>query len=247
MTMIVKLGGSLVTEKDERETVDVDALATASERLGEADISDLVLVHGGGSFGHKHAAEYGVSSTEGTTEPIAIRSIHDAMGRLQSVVLDHLNEQGVPAVPVRPFSMGFRPEPGSVSMATSHLAAMIEEGFVPVLHGDVFTTRSDGVTIVSGDELVVKLAAELDADRVGLCGSVRGVLDDDGSVIPEIHSIETVAAVLGESESTDVTGGMAAKVALLLDAGVPAQVFDLDGLREFLDGGTPGTTIQGNR
>lgn len=247
MTAIVKLGGSLVTEKDERETVDVDALATASDHIAEADVSNLVLVHGGGSFGHKHAAEHGVSSRVGTTDPEAIRSIHDAMGRLQSVVLDYLHDRRVPAVPVRPFSLGFRPGPGGVSMATEQLDAMLGEGFVPVLHGDVFTTRTEGATIVSGDELVVQLATDLDADRVGLCGSVPGVLDDDGSVISEIDSFETVAAILGGSDATDVTGGMAAKVELLLDAGRPAHVFDLDGLREFLDGGEPGTTIRGDR
>jgi isopentenyl phosphate kinase len=120
---------------------------------------------------------------------------------------------------------------------------MLDEGFVPVLHGDVVVHAGRGATILSGDELVVSLAASLDADRVGLCSDVPGVLDDAGAVVPRIERFEDVADYLGGSEATDVTGGMAAKVRELLALDAPAQVFDLDGLAGFLDGADVGTTI----
>jgi len=247
MTTVLKLGGSVVTDKDSRETVDQDSLARAAAAIADAGWEDLVVVHGGGSFGHPNAADRGVSRTTGTADAAAVRAIHRAMGRLVDAVTDALSETGVPAVPVRPFSAGYRNADGSVTLATDQIRAMLAENFVPVLHGDVFTTVGEGATIVSGDELVVTLATALDADRVGLCSTVPGVLDDEEAVVPTISDYDAVEAILGGSESTDVTGGMAAKVQALLDADVPASIFDLEGLEDFLDGGSPGTLVERRR
>ncbi|MFW6003162.1 MAG: isopentenyl phosphate kinase [Halanaeroarchaeum sp.] len=243
MTTIVKLGGSVVTKKDTRETVDGEALRRAASAIADAGVEDLVVVHGGGSFGHPIAAELDVSSGAGTHDAAAIRTIHRTMGTLVRRVADDLGAATVPAVPVRPFSAGYRTEEGDVALYTDAVETMLEEGFVPVLHGDVFATEQRGATIVSGDELVVSLARALDADRVGLCSTVPGVLDEDGDVVPSIEEYAAVRAILGDSESTDVTGGMEAKVRALLDAEVPASIFGLDDLEEFLAGESAGTRV----
>jgi len=69
---------------------------------------------------------------------------------------------------------------------------------------------------------------------------------DEASVIPEIASVDDVADVLGGSDATDVSGGMAGKVRELLALDVPASIFDLDALSAFLAGERPGTTIRGD-
>lgn len=252
---VLKLGGSVVTDKDERETIDVEALPEVARAIGaataqhttesdrQADHGDLIVVHGGGSFGHHHAARHGVSRTEGTRDVEAIRQIHDAMGRLNKAVLDFLGDAGVDAVPVRPFSAGHRDQTGTLDLHTDHVARMLDEGFVPVLHGDVMTHTGTGATIVSGDELVTELAEQLSATRVGLCSTVPGVLDDEDDVIDEIQSLDDVSDYLGESESTDVTGGMAAKVDALLELAAPASIFGPDDLQAFLAGESVGTRV----
>ncbi|MFB6068380.1 MAG: isopentenyl phosphate kinase [Halobacterium sp.] len=249
MTVVLKLGGSVVTEKDRPETVADDRLADLAAAVGDAVVgdgaSDLVVVHGGGSFGHPHAAEHGVSSTEGTRDAAAVRDVAGAMEALNDAVVDALADAGVPAVPVHPFSAGHRTGDGTLRLPQDGVAAMLAEGFVPVLHGDVVTHAGEGATIVSGDELVVHLAVGLDADRVGLCSTVPGVLDEDGDVVPRISAFEDVADALGESDATDVTGGMSGKVRALLDLGSPAFVFGPGGLRAFLAGEDAGTRIDG--
>lgn len=251
---ILKLGGSVVTDKDERETIDMETLSEVARAIGAATAHPtahdnrethgrLIIVHGGGSFGHHHAAKHGVSRTEGTRDVEAIRQIHDTMGRLNKAVLDFLGDAGVDAVPVRPFSAGHRDEHGTLHLHTDHVAAMLAEGYVPVLHGDVITHAGTGVTIVSGDELVTELAEQLPATRVGLCSTVPGVLDDEDDVIDEIQSLDDVSDYLGESESTDVTGGMAAKVDALLELAAPASIFGPDDLQAFLAGESVGTLV----
>lgn len=247
MTTVLKLGGSVITDKASPETVDGLALDRAAAAIaGAAAVSaprpDLVLVHGGGSFGHHHASELGVSTTEGTRDAAGVREIHDAMCRLNDAVLDALQGEGVPALPVRPLSAARRDDDG-LRMGTDALTTMLAEGFVPVTHGDVVVGGGAGATVVSGDELVVALADGLEADRVGLCSAVPGVLDGDGAVLDRIESFEEVADAVEGSADTDVTGGMAGKIRRLLALDAPAQVFDLDGLAEFLAGEQPGTTV----
>ncbi|MDZ7850644.1 MAG: isopentenyl phosphate kinase [Halodesulfurarchaeum sp.] len=243
--VVIKLGGSVITDKDGNETVTTEALAAAAASIGAADVEELVIVHGGGSFGHPAAEAAGAAIDAGTTDTRAIREIHEAMGRLHGSVLDALEENGVKAVPVRPFSAGYRDKSGAVHLTTNQIAAMLAEGFVPVLHGDVLTTEGAGATIVSGDELVVSIAESLDAEAVGLCTTVPGVLDDNDEVIPQIGDFEVVSDVLGGSDSTDVTGGMAGKVRALLELDASSRIFDLAGLAGFLAGGEPGTRIDG--
>ncbi len=252
MVTILKLGGSVITDKDRPETIDDTALTEAASAIGAAAgtqagdeaLSDLVVVHGGGSFGHHHAAAHGVSDSEGTHDVAAVGAIHGAMSRLNDAVLESLRAADVGAVPVHPLSAAHRDDHGSLTLPAGQVETLLAEGFTPVLHGDLVAHAGEGVTVVSGDELVVSLAEALDADRLGLCSTVPGVLDEDGEVVPSIDAVETVVDVLGESESTDVTGGMAGKVRALLDQPVPASIFDLASLPAFLRGERPGTLIR---
>ncbi|PHQ38623.1 acetylglutamate kinase [Halorubrum persicum] len=247
--VVLKLGGSLITEKDRPETIDDEALAAACDAvagaLADGAVERLVVVHGGGSFGHHHASEHGVSTTAGTDDAGAVMDIHGAMTELNDAVLDRLHERDVPAVPVRPLSLSARPAgpDGDLDLPLSSTATLLGEGFVPVLHGDAVATAGAGVTVVSGDELVVDLAAGLGARRVGVCSTVPGVLDGDGDVIASIGSFEAVADALGASDATDVSGGMAAKVRELLALDAPAHVFGAAGLAGFLRGEDAGTRI----
>ncbi|WP_435358282.1 isopentenyl phosphate kinase [Haloarchaeobius sp. DFWS5] len=242
MTTILKLGGSVITDKDRAETVDGDALDRATAAV--AGHEDLVLVHGGGSFGHHNAQEFGVSTTEGTHDVDGVLQIHNAMKALNGLVMRRLHERDVPAVPVHPLSAASRDEGGSLTLPATQVETLLGEGFVPVLHGDVVAHAGEGATVLSGDEIVTSLATSLDADRVGLCSTVPGVLDESDDVISRIERYDDVASVLGGADTTDVSGGMAGKVQTLLELGSPASIFGLDALSAFLDGERPGTTIE---
>jgi isopentenyl phosphate kinase len=245
MTNVLKLGGSVVTEKDEPESVDEAALAGTADAIVDAGVADLVVVHGGGSFGHYHAANHGVSTAEGTHDPEAIADVHGAMTQLNRRVVDALLARSVPAVPVHPLSLCARDDAGALSFPLASVETLLHEGFVPVLHGDLVAHAGAGTTVVSGDELVTSLARGLDADRVGMCSTVPGVLDEAGEVIPRIESFADVESVLGGSAATDVTGGMAAKVRSLLELGAPSFVFGPAELESFLAGGDVGTRLDG--
>ena len=237
--VVLKLGGSVITDKDRPETIDYASLDRAAGAVAAADTNGLILVHGGGSFGHPAAANHGISTEQGSYDAAGIRAVHAAMCRLNDAVLTALGDRDAHAqqIVIR----------GEITdLLGLELESLLNESFVPVLHGDVIAHDGRGVTVVSGDELVVTVARALDATRVGLCSAVPGVLDGDGQVIGQITSYEAVADVLVSEDSTDVTGGMDGKVRALLELDVPAAVFDLEALEPFLAGQAVGTTIDGS-
>jgi isopentenyl phosphate kinase len=110
---------------------------------------------------------------------------------------------------------------------------MIQDGIVPVLHGDVAMDRSKGVDVLSGDQLVPYLALELKARRVGIGTNVDGVLDNNGKVIKKITpgNMSEVNKALSGSGGVDVTGGMQGKVQELMalaGSGIPSLVFNAE-------------------
>lgn len=249
--IVLKLGGSVITDKSTPETVDGHALERAAAALAEVrDGGDdqtrpgLVVVHGAGSFGHHHADRHGLGVNAGTHDATALWDVHDAMRRLNDRVTGALRDAGLSPAPVHPFSLAHRDRVSDLTMPVGGIATMIDEGFVPVLHGDGVVQRGAGVTILSGDEVVVRLAHDLGADQVGMCSTVPGVLRD-GDVIPRIEALDDVRDVLGGADGVDVTGGMAAKVDTLLEVGTPARIFGLADLEGFLAGDSVGTLVDG--
>ncbi len=82
---LVKLGGSVITDKgvafSYREKV-VRALGRAVASSG----LPVVVVHGGGSFGHTAAKRFGLSSRRSSPSPDGVTETRDAMLRLDSKV-----------------------------------------------------------------------------------------------------------------------------------------------------------------
>ena len=60
--IVVKLGGSALTQKAFFETLNAERLKLTADQISRRNAhGDLVLVHGAGSFGHFQAKEHGVS------------------------------------------------------------------------------------------------------------------------------------------------------------------------------------------
>jgi isopentenyl phosphate kinase len=232
--MILKIGGSVLTDKSDEETLS-EHFDDVVRTVAQADHDDLVLVHGAGSFGHPHAARHGLDDggRDGAYET------HAAVARLNRRVVEALNEHGVEALPVHPLSCAWRD--GAFGFEKLPTQTLRDEGFVPVLHGDVVAETGSGVSVLSGDEIVVELAEER-RDEVGMCTSAGGVLDEEGNRLERVSSVEEITE-LGE-EGADVTGGITGKVESLLSLPSGGRVFGADELGEYLDGDSVGTLVR---
>ena len=243
-TVILKLGGSVITDKSGECAIDHARLHEVADELAARRASALVLVHGAGSCGHPEARRYRINDGLTRENVPGVYQTHAAVSSLNAAVVGALRDAGVEAIGIHPFDLALAEDGRLVSFETRHIAEMTEHGIVPVLHGDVVMDRLRGSCIVSGDQLVTRLAVALGSGRVGLATDVPGVLAN-GSVVPRIDRATAATLDVGGSGKTDVTGGMRGKIAELLalaDAGIESHIFHVSKIGRFLDGTEHGGT-----
>ncbi len=231
MTTILKIGGSVLTDKNKLSVARPEAIRRIAGEIGEYGGGGLVLVHGAGSFGHHQAKDYRLDQGLNDESIKGILPTHNAVTSLNRMVVDALQMSGVDALPVHPLSNCTLKNGRIDHMCIDVIKRMLRADIVPVLHGDVAMDIAMGVGVLSGDQLVTYLARALDADRVGIGTNVDGVLDSGGRVIGNITpaNIKEVDGLLAGSEGVDVTGGMRGKIAELMaltEAGIPSRVFN---------------------
>jgi isopentenyl phosphate kinase len=247
--LILKLGGSVITDKSADCTVDNTRLASIAGAIAGALSREILVIHGAGSCGHPEAKLYHLDkgASAGNTEGIYVT--HHAVSSLNDAVVLALRRNGVAAVGVHPLHTGIADNGRLVGFECRHLEKMLRLGMVPVIHGDVVMDLSRGACIVSGDQLVRYLAVALGISRVGLATDVPGVLDG-GVVVPKITKKTVPDLQIGNSNHTDVTGGMRGKIDELLglaDAGIGSDIFHVSRIPDFLCGaGHGGTIVRGD-
>jgi len=243
--MILKLGGSVITDKSADCAVNHERLATLASAIATSRHGGIVIVHGAGSCGHPEAKRYHLDkgASEGHTEGIWVT--HRVVSSLNDEVVRALRDKGVAAVGVHPFHTAVADNGRLVSFEHRHLEKMLALGMVPVIHGDVVMDMTRGACIVSGDQLVRYLALALHITCVGLATDVPGVLDGD-RVVPKITRGTTLNLHIGNSKHTDVTGGMSGKLNELFelaDAGIGSDIFAVSRVADFLNGKDHGGTL----
>ncbi len=226
--ILLKLGGSVITDKSVPFSIRREVILRLAGEIKEAG-KQLIVVHGGGSFGHPLASEYMIhEGLKGPEQLIGVAKTSFSMEDLNRRIVEIFISVGLPAVPIQTSAV-FKCENKRIQDASLDIIKdFLEIGTLPILYGDVVIDKALKVCILSGDQLVSFLARHLRPERVILATDVDGVLDKDGRVVPSITPEK--AGPLLDSISTiegDVTGGMKGKVEELLDlsrAGVPSLV-----------------------
>ncbi len=225
--VVLKWGGGLITEKGQLKTVREEVLndlAQQIEQVMEEDI-DVILVHGAGSFGHLKAKQYRLAEghVEGATfdgpltQDEAVTDVRNDMLALNEHVLNALTRLDISAVSLAPHQWARNTGPsfeGDLSLFRD-----APKGIVVVTHGDVVDCdEPKRFGILSGDDLVVRLATELPGVNrlVFAMGGVEGVLSQPPGVSSEAYLIERLTENMffeGEhAVEMDVTGGIGLKV-----------------------------------
>ena len=224
---LLKLGGSLITDKTRPHTPRLEVLAGLAEKIAAArrtrpDLR-LLLGHGSGSFGHVPAQKYGTRQGVHTpAEWLGFVEVWREAAALHNLVMEALASAGVPAVSFAPSGSVMAASGQVASWNLSPLTAALDAGLLPVIYGDVIFDQALGGTILSTEELFTHLVPTLRPARILLAGLEAGAWADYPActeLIPEITpaSYPQLSAALGGSHATDVTGGMASKVRQALD------------------------------
>ena len=257
--ILLKLGGSLITDKATSESARLDVIQRLADEIIQARQSDptleLLIGHGSGSFGHSAAQEHGThlgASTPGDWQ--GFYEVWAAANRLHRIFLDVLSKSGLPAISFPPSSSVIAEKGQIVELAVEPLRIALSKGLLPVVYGDVAFDRIKGSTIVSTEQVLAFLARLLHPDRLLLCGKAPGVISATGALVPELDAEQLAEIRFYEPDGSDVTGGMEAKVRqaheLALELpGLEIIIFGAEqpgNLRDVLLGGMSGTRILGN-
>ena len=237
--IILKLGGSAITDKAVEASPRNELINRMAEEIKRADLDNLIIVHGGGSFGHPTAAKYGIKEGykgEGDlTQKFGCAETHHMMTVLNGIVMDSLILHEIPAVSVAPLNCVVTDNGKIRTFDETALRAMSKLSFTPVMYGDAVMDEKLGFTILSGDQLVTYLALKYNAERIIVGVDTDGIFEEDPKVNPEAKAIKRLNLAelkalqpkLGKTAGIDVTGGMVGKIAELIpavEAGIPVTV-----------------------
>jgi len=220
----LKLGGSLITDKDKTDTPDLTRLAMISEEISKAlhDKPDLKLVigHGSGSFGHHAAAKY--HTRDGVKTISDWRGFADVWKKaraLNEMVVNNLSSANIPVISFPPSSFMITTNHKVVSCSVEPIKSALDNHLVPVVYGDVVFDKLIGGTILSTEEVFMELSQAIVPDFVLIAGTEPGVWNDfkqKDSILPFLTNSQFHGSQDMFSSSLDVTGGMGSKVTLML-------------------------------
>jgi isopentenyl phosphate kinase len=233
---ILKIGGSVITDKEGELAARTAVINRLAEEIQKAGVQNLIVVHGGGSFGHPLAHKYAIK--EGFKEEnqkIGFSETHHVMTVLNGLFMDSLVWHDIPAVSITPSSCVMTENGRIKDFNDASLRALLRMGFLPVLYGDAVFDTKLGFTILSGDQLIAVLATKFDAKRIVIGVDVDGLYECDPKANKAarmlthltLRELRKLQNDLRKPTTRDVTGGMYGKISELIiaiDQGIPVTI-----------------------
>jgi isopentenyl phosphate kinase len=220
--MLVKLGGSVITDKSRLRTFRQSSCRRLAKELLPAR-KELTLVHGAGSFGHIEAKRHGLNKGFRAKSQLShVASVQRDVRELNLKVLEALIDSGIRAVSVSPASSAVFAKGIVRSFNSRRFSDIIELGLTPVTFGDVVPDKVLGFSICSGDVMMQALAEEFEPRIVVFCADVDGVFESDPKVdrkaklIPILDRSRLISLKRTDAKHPDVTGSIYGKLERML-------------------------------
>lgn len=259
--IFLKLGGSLITDKEQAKTARLEVLDRISAEIAHAKQENpdlrLLIGHGSGSYGHAVANQY-QTQNGGSGDPYwhGFADVWRAARELNQIVIHTLAEAGLPVMAFPPSAGVIAKNKSLENWDTKPLKYALSRDLIPVVNGDVVFDTHLGGTIFSTEQIFQYLAGVLHPNRILLAGLDAGIYttpQQPQDILPRITSdnISEIMPVLSGSKTVDVTGGMRSKVQLMLSIvkeipSVEVQVFsgaEPGNIKKALSGKKFGTLI----
>lgn len=247
---LVKLGGSIITDKSKECTPNLESIYNAVDDIASYH-RPLILLHGGGSYAHPIVRRARLQT--GVTSRFQLRYVSETelhLDELTRIIGVSLLRKGKPFVPIRPMSFITLSGGRIRRFFIEPIVKALNLGFVPLINGDIAFDEQKGCGIVSADRIASLLGEKLNLSRVLFGCDVDGVFTENPKTSKKAKLIEVVSrknylAVLSMLERTrpsDATGSMLGKVKeaiRLARHGQTSYIFNMNrkhALRDVLDG-----------
>lgn len=257
---VLKVGGSILTDRERIRTVDADALRQAAAAVAgwlPRAPGPVVLVIGGGSFGHNVVAEHGLSLDGRHARPAEAFELTASLFALKAAVSRALADRGVRVMPLQETLLFEWRKEGSRLARPSALSRCLAGGWLPLVTGGLVPRRNGALSVMSSDRVARAVAGAFPVrryvvltDRPGLCDPLRAGFPLVRRVGADRHA-EAVTLVHPPTK-LDVVGGMQEKLLSVLELaahGVESVIGDgrglnADSLAAFFGDDPPGTRVE---
>jgi isopentenyl phosphate kinase len=235
--VLVKLGGSVVTFKEKRLTPNHQAIANICKTLKKLD-KPIIIVHGGGSFGHYWSIKYDMHTRPKKYDARGISTVHQSMVTLNETIVSVMKRHKLLPYSIMPGSLTFKLKPCSERILD--LGVIANRKIIPVTFGDAVHVERGMFSILSGDVLMTMLARILKPVKVIFAVNVDGVYQDmdNDEIVGEIDDTNFNSLDISKVK-LDITGGMKRKMieamkmaslgmnVMIVNGLVPSRIIDV--------------------
>ncbi len=237
--MILKLGGSLITSKNEPFSLRKEIIQNSINEIIRSN-KKLIIVHGGGSFGHPIAQEYEISRGRKNSienQIFGLSKTHEVMVQLNSYIIQKFLEQKIPTLSIQTSSI-FINNNGEVFCNLDAIKQCLKLGILPVVYGDIIFSLDGNFSILSGDKIILLLCQNLKEFNIN---KVIFAFEEDGiylynkskdkiEVVEEINCNDIGSLPLANlGKKIDVTGGIKGKldnIKSICTLNIPVQIIN---------------------
>ncbi len=212
---VIKLGGSVITNK--RKPLTYRSYVTRRIARELKDERRLIVIHGGGSFGHYIVKKYGLNR-----KGFCLTRYY--MEVLNNLVVRDFLKENVLCTGISTFSLINK------DLNLNPILKLLNSNIVPIIFGDIIIENNE-YRIVSGDALTVEIANKLNIETIIFLVDVDGILDQNRNVIKRVNINDINDNIF--FKTSNATGGMREKINQIkkLRRGV---VYILNGLKKGL-------------
>jgi isopentenyl phosphate kinase len=205
---LLKLGGSVVTFKDKPLSLNRNVIERISRSLCKVE-RPLIIVHGGGSFGHYYSVKYDMHTKPARYDTHGVSVVKSSMVELNSQIVNIMVKNKLNPYSVSPSSLVYGAR--SIRGKMSELKVLTASKLIPVTYGDVLHYADRSYYILSGDVLMTMIAKALKPDIAVFALNADGVYNDMRRR-ELVREISTARQANFSSVPADVTGGITRKI-----------------------------------
>ena len=239
---ILKLGGSLLTDKNKPKSIREDIIESAVQQIIEAN-TKLILIHGGGSYGHPLAKQYAISKGIDPSiknQIIGLSKTHYAMNELNSYIVNLFLERDYPVLPIQSSSIFIRDSNEILFHSIDIIETSLNLNILPILYGDIILDKNGSFSILSGDQIIFKLCESIKKFQIS---KVIFTMETDGIYLIDKEKDNNVPVLATDlysnqlevlnlanlGQKIDVTGGIEGKInsiKKICDLDIPVQLIN---------------------
>ena len=222
---IIKLGGSLLTDKSKPYTARKSVIESAAKELkiciDEGLIESLVIVHGVGSYGHPPVLEYKLHmGYKGPEQFLSLSKTQRVVNEFRFLLTEEFQKAGLSVNLLHASSMVVAEKMRIADAYFEPLKGWLSLGMIPLLGGDLLYDTTMGFSVGSGDVLAVELAKRLKAKRLVFAMDVPGIYNENPRTNPDallldtidIHDVFQILEGMQQIGKLDASGAMKGKL-----------------------------------